>query len=107
MGNNEREPFVPYTTEQKQEFGKQFSPEQKRSYRKGQRNAYSHMANIGKNHSFFIQDNMNKDSAAAASKAAPAPSTSRQYNKPNNAAPQGQQQMSLPTGTATSKKNGK
>ena len=40
--------FTPYTTEQKREFAKQFTPEQRKSYRQGQRNAYGHMANIGR-----------------------------------------------------------
>ena len=52
--------FTPYTTEQKKEFGKQFSKEEKTSYRKGQRNAYSHMANTAKRESFFIGDNLKK-----------------------------------------------
>jgi len=56
--------FTPYTTEQKKEFGKQFSKDQKISYRKGQRNAYSHMANTAKRQSFFVGDNIKKDEAA-------------------------------------------
>lgn len=62
---DERQPYVPYTKEQKQEYAKQFSPEQIKSYRNGQRSAYAHMGNIGKRNSFFIYDNMNKNGQAA------------------------------------------
>ena len=56
--------FTPYTTEQKREFAKQFTPEQRRSYRQGQRNAYGHMANIGRRNSTFINNNLKNDEAA-------------------------------------------
>lgn len=56
--------YVPYTTEQKKEYAKQFTPEQIKSYRNGQRSAYAHMGNIGKRNSFFIYGNLNKDDTA-------------------------------------------
>ena len=62
----EREPFVKYTTEEKQAFGKQFTPREKQSYRKGQRNAYSHMANTAKRESIYINSNLPKDEPALA-----------------------------------------
>ena len=69
----ERQPFVPYTTEQKKEFAKQFTPKEIQSYRKGQRNAYSHMANTAKRQSFFIDDNLKKDGATAIPSSPPPP----------------------------------
>lgn len=56
--------FTPYTTEQKKEYAKQFTPEQRKSYRQGQRNAYGHMANIGRRNSSFINNNLKNDEAA-------------------------------------------
>lgn len=56
--------YTPYTTEQKKEYAKQFTPEQIKSYRKGQQSAYAHMGNIGKRNSFFIHDNLKKNEAA-------------------------------------------
>ncbi|MDE7087044.1 MAG: hypothetical protein K2O67_02505 [Clostridia bacterium] len=56
--------FTPYTTEQKREFAKQFTPEQIKSYRKGQQNAYAHMSNIGRRNSSFIHNNLKNDEAA-------------------------------------------
>ena len=56
--------FTPYTTEQKREFAKQFTPEQRKSYRQGQRNAYGHMANIGRRNSTYINNNLKNDEAA-------------------------------------------
>ncbi len=56
--------YVPYTTEQKKEYAKQFTPEQIKSYRNGQRSAYAHMGNIGKRNSFFIYDNLKKNETA-------------------------------------------
>ena len=50
---NERPPFVPYTKEQKQQFGAQFSESERMSYRRGQRNAYGHMANTAGRHVKF------------------------------------------------------
>jgi len=41
------------------------SPKEIESYHKGRRNAYSHMSNIGKNHSFFVQNNLTKDGTTA------------------------------------------
>ena len=81
----EKKPFVPYTKEQKQEYGKQFSPEQKLSYHKGRRSAYTHMENAARRESVFISENLNKDGAPkpapkpAQSKAAPPPE--RSYTK--------------------------
>ncbi|MCM1437671.1 MAG: hypothetical protein NC131_00465 [Roseburia sp.] len=70
--------FTPYTTEEKREYAKQFTPEQRRSYRKGQQNAYAHMGNIGKRNSQYIHGNLQKDEAATPAPSAPAAS------KPNN-----------------------
>ena len=62
---NEQQPkYTPYTTEQKKEYAKQFTPEQIKSYRKGQQSAYAHMGNIGRRNSFFIHDNLQKNEAA-------------------------------------------
>lgn len=55
--------YTPYTTEQKKEYAKQFTPEQIKSYRKGQQSAYAHMGNIGRRNSFFIHDNLKKNEA--------------------------------------------
>ena len=55
--------YTPYTTEQKKEYAKQFTPEQIKSYRKGQQIAYAHMGNIGRRNSFFIHDNLKKNEA--------------------------------------------
>lgn len=63
-GEQEHKPYVPYTTEQKREYAKQFTPEQIKSYRKGQQSAYAHMGNIGKRNSLFIHGNLKKDEAA-------------------------------------------
>jgi len=101
---DESKDFTPYTTEQKKEFAKQFTQKEIQSYHKGRRNAYSHMANIGKRESFFIQNNLNGDTAPPP----PAPPPARPYNRPPAAAPQpapkpapqGQQQMNLPPATA-------
>ena len=62
---DQKKPFVPFTTEQKKNYGKQFSKTEKLSYRKGQRSAYSHMANTAKRQSFFVGDNIKKDEGAA------------------------------------------
>ena len=55
--SDENKKYVPYTTEQKKEYAKQFTPNEIKSYRKGQRSAYAHMGNIGRRNSFFIYDN--------------------------------------------------
>lgn len=60
---DEQPKYTPYTTEQKKEYAKQFTPEQIKSYRKGQQSAYAHMGNIGKRNSFFIYDNLKKNEA--------------------------------------------
>ena len=73
--NEQQQPnstFTPYTTEQKREFAKQFTPEQRKSYRKGQQSAYAHMGNIGKRNSFFIYNNLKNDEAATPPPAPPA-----------------------------------
>lgn len=67
--------YVPYTTEQKKEYGKQFTREQKISYRQGQRNAYGHMANIGRRNSNYINNNMKNDGVM--------PTTQPPASKPN------------------------
>ena len=71
--------YVPYTTEQKKEYAKQFTPEQIKSYRNGQRSAYAHMGNIGKRNSFFIYDNLKKNETATP--AAPAPKAAKPSKK--------------------------
>ena len=72
--SDENKKYVPYTTEQKKEYAKQFTPNEIKSYRKGQRSAYAHMGNIGRRNSFFIYDNLKKDEAAAPPAAPPAES---------------------------------
>ena len=62
--SDENKQYVPYTTEQKKEYAKQFTAGEIKSYRKGQRSAYAHMGNIGKRNSFFIYDNLKKDGTA-------------------------------------------
>ena len=59
--SEENKKYVPYTTEQKKEYAKQFTPNEIKSYRKGQRSAYAHMGNIGRRNSFYIYDNLKKD----------------------------------------------
>ena len=63
--------YVPYTTEQKREYAKQFTPREIASYRKGQQSAYGHMGNIGKRNSMFIYNNLQKDGAGTQPPAAP------------------------------------
>ena len=63
--SEENKKYVPYTTEQKKEYAKQFTPNEIKSYRKGQRSAYAHMGNIGRRNSFFIYDNLKKNETAA------------------------------------------
>ena len=55
--------YVPYTTEQKREYAKQFTPNEIKSYRKGQQSAYAHMGNIGKRNLYFIHENLKKNEA--------------------------------------------
>lgn len=69
--------FTPYTTEQKREYAKQFTPEQIKSYRKGQQNAYAHMGNIGRRNSLFIHGNLQKDEAATPAPPADKPKGNR------------------------------
>ena len=52
----EKKPFVPYTTEQKKEFAKQFTPEQRESYHRGRQNAYQHSANMAGRQAKFIRN---------------------------------------------------
>ncbi|MCL2228888.1 MAG: hypothetical protein FWC00_03605 [Firmicutes bacterium] len=54
---SERPPFVPYNTEQKKEYAKQFSPEQIASYHKGRQSAYQHSANMANREAKFIREN--------------------------------------------------
>ncbi len=75
--------FTPYTTEQKREYAKQFSPAERRSYRQGQRNAYGHMGNIGKRNSIYISNNLKNDEAQPPA-APPTPATGRKRNSNNN-----------------------
>lgn len=74
---SEQQRFVPYTTEQKKEYAKQFTPNEIKSYRKGQQSAYAHMGNIGKRNSFFIHDNLKRDEAAKSAPSANKPKSTR------------------------------
>lgn len=56
--------YVPYTTEQKKEYAKQFTKREIASYRKGQQSAYAHMGNIGRRNSLYIHGNLQCDEAA-------------------------------------------
>ena len=75
--SEQNKPYVPYTTEQKKEYAKQFTPAEIKSYRQGQRSAYAHMGNIGKRNSFFIHDNLKKNEAAPPAPPAPKPRGTR------------------------------
>ena len=75
--SDENKKCVPYTTEQKKEYAKQFTPNEIKSYRKGQRSAYAHMGNIGRRNSFFIYDNLKKDETAAPPAAPPKPAAKK------------------------------
>ena len=66
--SEENKPYVPYTTEQKKEYAKQFT-----------RSAYAHMGNIGKRNSFFIYGNLKKDDTATP--AAPPKKTAKKTPK--------------------------
>ncbi len=74
--------YVPYTTEQKREYAKQFTAREKASYRKGQQSAYGHMGNIGKRNSMYIYNNLQKDSAATPP--TPPPADKPKGNRKNN-----------------------
>lgn len=56
---NDKKPFTPWTTEQKKEFGKQFSPSERASFYKGKQSAYQHSANMAGRQAKFIRDNEN------------------------------------------------
>lgn len=75
--SDENKKYVPYTTEQKKEYAKQFTPNEIKSYRKGQRSAYAHMGNIGRRNSFFIYDNLKKDETTAPPAAPPKPAAKK------------------------------
>lgn len=75
--SDENKKYVPYTTEQKKEYAKQFTPNEIKSYRKGQRSAYAHMGNIGRRNSFFIYDNLKKDETIAPPAAPPKPAAKK------------------------------
>ena len=75
--SEENKKYVPYTTEQKKEYAKQFTPNEIKSYRKGQRSAYAHMGNIGRRNSFFIYDNLKKDETATPPAAPPKPAAKK------------------------------
>lgn len=75
--SDENKKYVPYTTEQKKEYAKQFTPNEIKSYRKGQRSAYAHMGNIGKRNSFYIYDNLKKDETATPPAAPPKPAAKK------------------------------
>lgn len=76
--------FTPYTTEQKKEFAKQFTPEQRKSYRKGQQNAYAHMGNIGRRNSQYIYGNLQHDEATTPPPAPPAESKPHGNSRKNS-----------------------
>ena len=76
--------FVPYTTEQKREYAKQFTAADIKSYRQGQRSAYAHMGNIGKRNSFFIHDNLKKNEATPPASPAPAEAKPKNTRRNNN-----------------------
>ena len=78
--SEQNKPYVPYTTEQKKEYAKQFTPAEIKSYRKGQQSAYAHMGNIGKRNSFFIYDNLKKNEATPPAPPAQKPKNSRKKN---------------------------
>jgi len=48
--------FTPWTTEQKREFGKQFSEKERASYHKGRQNAYQHAANMVGRQAKFVRE---------------------------------------------------
>ena len=75
--SEENKKYVPYTTEQKKEYAKQFTPNEIKSYRKGQRSAYAHMGNIGRRNSFFIYNNLKKDETTAPPAAPPKPAAKK------------------------------
>lgn len=75
--SEENKKYVPYTTEQKKEYAKQFTPNEIKSYRKGQRSAYAHMGNIGRRNSFYIYDNLKKDETAVPPAAPPKPAAKK------------------------------
>ena len=75
--SDENKKYVPYTTEQKKEYAKQFTPNEIKSYRKGQRSAYAHMGNIGRRNSFFIYDNLKKDETTAPPATPPKPAAKK------------------------------
>ena len=75
--SDENKKYVPYTTEQKKEYAKQFTPNEIKSYRKGQRSAYAHMGNIGRRNSFYIYDNLKKDETATPPAAPPKPAAKK------------------------------
>ena len=75
--SEENKKYVPYTTEQKKEYAKQFTPNEIKSYRKGQRSAYAHMGNIGRRNSFFIYDNLKKDETETPPAAPPKPAAKK------------------------------
>jgi hypothetical protein len=58
MAENEKPKFVPFTTEERKAFGKQFTPKEKASYYHGKRQAYSHMSNTARRESVFVSENL-------------------------------------------------
>ena len=62
---DEKTPFTPFSTDERKEFGKQFTTKEKTSYYKGKQNAYSHAANMAKRQSIFVHGNLNKDTTKA------------------------------------------
>ena len=79
--SEENKKYVPYTTEQKKEYAKQFTPNEIKSYRKGQRSAYAHMGNIGRRNSFYLYDNLKKDETATPPPAPPKPAAKKKPKK--------------------------
>ena len=68
--SEENKKYVPYTTEQKKEYAKQFTPNEIKSYRKGQRSAYAHMGNIGRKFLFHLRQSEKERSCSTARRTA-------------------------------------
>jgi len=55
----EKKPFTPWTTEQKKEYGKQFTKKERASFYKGKQNAYQHSANMAGRQAKFLREQEN------------------------------------------------
>ena len=54
------QPFTPWSTEQKKEYGKQFSAKERASFYKGKESAYRHSANMAGRQAKFIREQDSK-----------------------------------------------